>query len=699
MTNIAFQYPIWFVALCVLAGIIYATALYFRNKTFREQSKWLNILLGIFRFLSVTIICLLLLSPLLKSLVSEAKKPVVVLAQDHSESILNDMNQEDSLAYVQKIQNLESQLKEKYELQTFSFGEEIKEGIDYQFNDKVTNVSELFTEIYDRYTGQNLGAVIIATDGVYNEGSNPIYSGAKLAAPVFPIALGDTIPDKDLVLKRVFHNKIAYLGDKFSLQIDIAARNCANAPTNLKISKVVGGKTIPLKTEPITIIKNQFFTTKEIILDADVAGVQRYRISLSPVANEVTTINNTKDIFIDVLDARQKILILANSPHPDISAIKTSVLKNKNYQVDVAYIAQKDVNVAAYDFVILHQLPSQLKNISGILKTLYDKNIPRLYIVGTQTDMSKIGKVQPIVNIKGGTASTNNVQAVINPLFNLFKIDENLKRELPKFNPLTSPFGDYKASGDAQVLLYQKIGSVETKYPLLAFGEVNKIKIGVLAAEGIWKWKLFDFMQHQNHFVFDELLSKSMTYLTLKEDKRKFRVSVAKNIFNENEPILLDAELYNDSYELINTPDAALTITNEDGKNFNFTFNKVSNAYTLNAGFFPPGNYNIKGLVNYNNQQLIYNGKFSVRPVQLERFETTADHGMLRVLAQQFGGDVIYPNAIDSLISIIDAKDEVKPVLYSTLKTRSVIHLKWIFWLLVSLLGIEWFMRRFYGGY
>jgi hypothetical protein len=698
LSNIAFQYPIWFVALCVLAGLLYATALYFRSKALKDQPKWLIMALAFLRFSAVTIICLLLLSPLLKSLVTEAKKPVVVLAQDLSESILHDMSDEDSLAYVQKIQVLEAKLSEQYELQTFSFGEEVKEGIDYQFDDKVTNISKLFTEIYDRYTGQNLGAVIIATDGIYNEGSNPIYNSAKLAAPVFPIALGDTVPDKDLIVKRVFHNKIAYLDDKFSLQIDIDARNCNNAPVNLIVFKVTDGKTEKLKTLPITIDRTQFFSTQEIVLDADQPGVQRYRISLTSVKGEVSTSNNTKDVFIEVLDARQKILILANAPHPDISAIKTSILKNKNYQVDIAY-ANESVGVAAYDFVILHQLPSLTNAAEGFLQTLYDRNIPRLYIVGSQSDVNRMSKVQPLINAKVGTASTNDVQAVVNTGFNLFTLDSEMTRELPKFNPLISPFAEYSATAEAEVLLWQKIGSVETKYPLLSFGEVNKIKVGVLTAEGLWRWRLFDFMQRQNHNVFDELISKTVTYLTLKEDKRKFRISLAKNIYNENEPILLDAELYNDSYELINDPDAALTITNEGGKNFNYTFNKVNKAYSLNTGFFPPGNYNYKGLVNHNGEQLTHEGRFSVRPVQLEKFETTADHGMLRILANQFGGQLVFPSELDSLPSIIAGKDEVKPVLYSNLKTRSVINLKWIFWLLIALLGVEWFTRRYKGSY
>ena len=88
---------------------------------------------------------------------------------------------------------------------------------------KVSNISEFLKYIYDLYSNQNLGAIIMATDGIYNEGSNPIYAGAKLTAPIYTVALGDTTAKKDVILKRVFHNKIAYLGDKFSIQIDVAA--------------------------------------------------------------------------------------------------------------------------------------------------------------------------------------------------------------------------------------------------------------------------------------------------------------------------------------------------------------------------------------------------------------------------------------------------------------------------------------------
>lgn len=698
MEGITFQYPSWYLLLCVLLGLAYAMVLYYQDKTFREQSSVLNWLLGGFRLITVTILSVLLLSPLLKSVLTETKKPVVVLAQDQSESVVAEMDEASRSNYQQSVESLSQALSEDYDLKQYAFGSDIREGIDFQFEDKVSNISEMLTSLYDLYSHQNLGAVILATDGIYNEGSNPIYASTKLAAPIYTVALGDTTPKRDVIIKRVFHNKIAYLGDKFSIQIDVAGQNSAGTNTTLTVSKVGNTGTQRLQQIPLAIDKNDYFTTQEVVLDASESGVQRYRIAVNAVQGEVTTANNVKDIFIDVLDARQKILLLANSPHPDLTAMRQSISTNKNYQVEVAYAKDLNINVSEYDFVILHQLPSQANSIANILSTLNSKKIPRLFIVGTQSDLRRLNSIQPLLSIAGDGRNTNDVQGQISSAFSLFTLDDNIKQELPKFAPLLAPFGEFK-EGSGQTLLYQRIGKIDTQYPLLVLGETEGIKTGVLAAEGIWKWRLFDFLQNNNHSMFDEVFGKTVQYLSLKEDKRRFRISLDKNIFNENERIVLDAELYNDSYELINEPDVSLVITNDDGKDFTYTFNKTASAYTLDAGIFPVGNYRFRGTVFNNGQNLTYSGQFSVQPIQLEVYETTADHGLLRLLSEKYGGELVYPTQLTSIASMIKETGKVKPVIYQTSKTRSVINLKWIFFLLLGLLTAEWFLRRYFGGY
>jgi hypothetical protein len=694
---LSFQYPTWYIPFCALLGVAYAAVLYYKDRSFKEQPPMITRALAALRWLSTTILAILLLSPVLKTSTTDIKKPVVIIAQDVSESLSSAIK--DTNAYKTNFETLAQNLGDKYEVHQYSFGEKVREGVNFQFKDKLTNTSDLLKNIYDLYSNQNLGAIIMATDGIYNEGSSPLYSAAKLNAPVYTIALGDTTPKKDLVIKRVFHNNIAYLGDKFNVQIDVAANNCTGSNTVLSVAKVDGaGNLSGAQSFPISINKNDFFTTKEVTLDASQPGIQRFRVSVSAINGEATTANNVKDIYIEVLDARTKILLLANAPHPDIAALNEAISTNKNYTVTVATINDLKVNVGDFDLVVLHQIPSVSNGADAVLSTLNNKKIPRVFIIGGQSDVRKLNTLQNLLSISADPKSGNDVQATMNGTFNLFTLEDNMK-QISDFNPMTAPYGEFKELGGGQVLMYQKIGKIDTKFPLIMLGESDGIKTGIIAAEGLWKWRLFDFAQHQNHDITEGLISKMIQYVSVKEDKRKFRAWTDKNAYRENEPINFGAELYNNSYELINDPDVSMAITNSENKQFNYTFNKTGRSYSLNAGVLAVGNYSFKAFTNVGGQKLEAEGRFSVQPIQLELYETTADHSVLRALSNQFGGSMVYPKDMVSLADSIKSRTNIKPVMYTTNKTQTAMNLKWIFFLIMSILSVEWFARRYFGSY
>jgi hypothetical protein len=186
-------------------------------------------------------------------------------------------------------------------------------------------------------------------------------------------------------------------------------------------------------------------------------------------------------------------------------------------------------------------------------------------------------------------------------------------------------------------------------------------------------------------------------YLAAKNDRKQFRATAAKNVFNENESVVIDAELYNESYELINEPDATVIIRNEDGDEFPFQFTKTTNSYILDASYFPEGNYSFDASVNYNNKTLKDNGAFSILPVKLEALNTTANHKLLNQLAVQSGGEMIYPDQINQLQNLIAQNTSSKPVMHEITKTQSIINLRWVFFIILGLLSLEWVIRKYNG--
>lgn len=696
------QYPMWYIGFCLLAGLIGALLLYFKDNTFKEASRrqrWFLLPIALFRFLAISAIAFLLLTPLIKNKLTDIVKRTVVIMQDNSASIRQEFGKGDSAALASSLTNLEQSLGEQFRVETYHFGDKLEKGFDFNFNEKTTNLSDGIEEISNLYANQYLAAVVMATDGIYNQGSNPVYSTARMDVPIYAVALGDTTPQKDLLIERVLNNKIAYLGDKFTIRVDLSATNCKGNTTSINIYQGKGNGT-KITSKAVSIKSEDFSHSEEFTLSTSIPGIIQYNIELNRVNGEVTTQNNRQTIFIEVLDNRQKILLLAASPHPDIAAIRQSMEQNRNYETKVAYINNFKESVKNYDLVILHGIPSQRNTADEVLEQIKANQIPAWYIVTNQTAISNLNNAQSVMRIDGTNVGTSNdVRSQLKNNFTLFTVDEELLRQLQNLPPIIAPFGKFAASPTTQTLLKQKIGSVSTEYPLLAMEQAQGYKVAVFNAEGLWRWRLFNYKQFGNHNAFDELISKTVQYLSVKNDKRKFRVNIPKTLFNENENVTFDAELYNDSYELVNEPEVNLNVFDENGKSFPFVFTKIGKSYALDAGFFPVGTYTWKAMTALNGKEYSAEGRFSVAPIQLESLQTTADHGLMYSLAKQYGGAVVYPDSVSRLSKMILANPDLKPLSFSSFKTKPIINLKWLFGLILGLLALEWFVRKFLGGY
>lgn len=699
MSELTFQYPTPYLLLILLGAVAISALLYFRNDRQKDIPKSMQILLAIIRGLAIFLIGVLLLSPLIKNRQLDTQKPIVLVAYDNSASLLAVHDSTELARIVQSLEDLKEQLGDDYDIKSITFGEGIKDSLQMDFSEQSTNIGQVFEESYNQYGAENLAAVVLVTDGIFNEGRDPVYALDRLKIPVYSVMLGDTTQRKDLTIKKVFHNKIAYLGDKFKVQVDISAYNFDGQSTRLRVSEITANGSQTKHDIPISINKGDFFTTLEVELEAVAAGVRRFRFSLSPLEGEMTTANNTRDIYIDVLDSRQKILLLANSPHPDISAMRQVLERNQNFEVEHSLLRDFNRSVQDFDLVILHQLPSKGADIRNLLQQMDAKQMPRLFIVGSQTDLNAFNNYQTAVRIRSNINQPNEVQAKVDQGFSLFTLEEKTRNKISQFVPLAAPFGEYSTGAGVDVLLYQKIGQVETEYPLLLFQASGNSKTGILLAEGFYKWRFFDYLQHENTEISDEIIQKTITFLNVKEDKRRFRAYTAKNIFNENEAISFGAELYNESYELINEPDALLSIFNEEGQEFPFVFNKRGKGYYVEPGLFPIGQYSYTASTTYDGKKLDFKGQFSIQPIEKELFELTANHGNMRRISSAFGGRAVYPAEVSTLPESILENRKIRSVIYESTVTKPGIDFKWIFFLIIVLLAVEWFLRKYFGSY
>ncbi|MFC1733883.1 hypothetical protein ACFL6I_26580 [candidate division KSB1 bacterium] len=639
---------------------------------------------------------------MIRSTKRTVEKPIIIIAQDNSQSIAAGT---DSIfyktAYLDEMKGLINELNDEYDVMTYTFGENVDAWkIDDKaikkilFTEKQTDFEHLFQEINTRFSNRNVGAMILATDGIYNKGTNPLFMSKKYKFPLFTIALGDTSVHRDLILSKVDYNRIAYLGNQFPVEVIINANMASGTNSVLKVYNK--GKL--LSTENIKILNDQQTFTVNLLMEAKETGIQKYSLELLPVSDEISIQNNKQAIFIDVLDSRQKILILASTPHPDISALKQAIETNSNYQVDFFIESEFTGITDKYNLAILHQIPSKKDRGNRLLYRLITQKIPLLFIIGATSDMMMLNNLKLGFTIESKQKTFNESLPEINDKFTLFTISDDTKKVFRNLPPLYSPFGRYSFSRSSQSLLHQKIGNVSTQQPMILFDQNQDRKIAFIVGEGIWKWKLNNYAQESNHKAFDEIINKTIQYLSLKVDKSFFRIYM-KNNFMENENVQFDAEVYNESFELINDPEINLTIFSEDNKKFPFIFSKSSNSYMLNAGTFPVGNYSYTANVNVNGKVYKESGEFSVSELNIETVNIIANHQLLYQLAVDHYGEMYYPEELDQLLGSLNARDDIKSVSYTQKRYLELINIFWVLILILSLLTIEWFIRKRSGAY
>ncbi|QNK62224.1 hypothetical protein H7F33_17015 [Pedobacter sp. PAMC26386] len=673
---------------CLAVGLFFAWLLY--GKKF-NLTRPVRISLAAIRTITITLILWFLFSPLVKQVSYTLEKPIVIIAQDNSESIAAFTPAGfDSVKYRKSIQQLSAELSEKYEVRGYSFDDKVVRGLDFGYKGKLTNAVQLARQLNDELMNKNIGAVILATDGVFNRGGNPAQELILLKAPVYTVALGDTIPKKDILISSVNVNDLVYLDNDFKMEVQVQAYQCLGVP--VKLTVLEDGKKV--YENAIKMTSALFSKNILVPLKASKTGQHKYIISLAPVEKEISVKNNVFQTFVEVIDERQKVLIAASGPHPDVAALKQAISLNKHHDVSVVLNEELlKIDPKDYGLIILYQLPDNQSEATGLFTKLKAGKVPLWYILGAQSNLSKFNQVQQQVNFQGNPAIQYQ-SSDIDKNLSVFDLDAVSRKTIENFDPLQAPAGLFKVSGNQQAVLDQRNGKVKTDHPQLFFMNDNGRKTGFLIGEGLWKWKLSEARDNPKTPVFNGLVSKVVQYLSVKDDKRKFKVRPVKNTVEENERVLLNATLYNDSYQPVNTPDVNLILKDEKGKTYNFTFSRYESAYQLDAGILPPGNYSYVANTTLGTQHYQDKGSFFVSTLTAEFQQTLANHQLLYQLSSQTNGKLYLPDQLLKIKDDLLKSNQLKTLSYEDRKYEELINLKSLFVLILVLLSIEWFVRK-----
>jgi len=682
MNRIIFESSSLYIVLCAAVSVGLAFLLY------RAKQPWgstLNKILFAFRTVLIFFLTLLLLGLIIKQIDNLFEKPAIIILQDNSASVTEVVDSLQVKTLSNEVQVMKTELEEKgYEVELRALDE--AQG--------TSDFTKAFRSIASDYENKKIANVIFVSDGIYNAGISPLYSTFNF--PVHTIGLGDTTERTDIAIKNVTYNKITYEGNLFPIVTELSAKGFLNE--DVEISLLHRGK---LSEKKNVRIVNENLTRVEFQPLANEQGIQRYEVVVNPKKDEWNTSNNRATAFVEVIAGKKKILAVASAPHPDIKALRSVIDRNPNYEFSLYIPGTIEADVAKLqaeaDLILFFQIPDLRGHNKALFQQLLRTKASLFFILGEQTDWQEVAK-HNIVKLDAVPRQFDDVTPSLNSAYNSFILSEEILTIFNSFPPASVPFTKIQLAPTATTLLFQKIGSVITDKPLLFVDIPEEQKTAVMVGEGLWRWRLHEYARNENTNAFDEIFGKLIQYLSTSDDRRKFRSYPVKQEFADTEPIVFESQVYNDIFEPIFNNTIKIELTDEAGKRTNYSYTTSAGNTRYTIGDLKEGVYRYKASITLKENEEEVRGEFLVMKQQRELQNLTADFNLLRKLSVQTGGDFYNAADVEKLKEKLVQKQAVASI-HTEEKYDSLVNLKWIFFLLLLLVSMEWFLRKYHGGY
>jgi hypothetical protein len=686
-------YSPWFILLCLAVGAGYAALLYSAKAPWNRAT---NYGLAALRFVVVSFLCFLLLSPFVKATTTRTEAPTVVLAIDNSQSVSLFTPKAAIGQLTAGLPQLAATLREKgfrVETRTLTKAETAPDSL--RFTADRTDLNKLLTDSRESNADRNLAGVVLVSDGLVNQGQEP--QSAEFNFPIFGVALGDTIAKKDLRLTDLAYNRVAFSGNKFPLETEIGYEGYAGGVATVEVRE--GGRV--LETRRIALPTGQRRLKATFLLTAPAPGKRRYELRVVPQPGEFTVLNNARTAFVEVVKGKLRVLLAGAAPHPDLKALRAAILANNNFDLtlSVAGVGAPLPAGTTFDVAVLHQLPAKGGLGQELLARVRAARVPVLYILGAQSDFNAYSQLATGLSVQPRGTQTDEVTPLPNPGFARFPAEEESRQRFGQYPPAQVPFGELRLSGGAEAALWQQVGRLPTQKPLLVFGSATATpRAATLLAENTWQWRLQEAIAHDDRpEAYDRLIGRTLQLLTQNANKKRLDVYPTQDAFGTQDDVTLNAETYNAVFERIYDQKITLSLTDSARKTRTITFSNPADGSPLHLGPLAAGTYRYQARATLGGQAQQATGEILVQNQPLEAQESRADHRLLALLSRRSGGQLYYPTQLDKLAQDIAARN-FKPVISSEEDLKDLINLKWLFFALLALLTAEWATRKYQGG-
>lgn len=570
------------------------------------------------------------------------------------------------------------------DLRLFAFGESI---VPYDNRETLKGDLTRFDKVLDHMESQRSETQLrcFVSDGLVNQGQMPASYNMSKLGPILTLGTGDVNQYTDVFVEEFLANEEVYQGNSTEIEALLGAKSARGK--RLKIEFWVNGKLRNTKDW----VPESDREKKRMVFNVTTKGTELpyfdLKLLIKPIDGEKNLTNNERTALVRILDQRKIVDFVYASPHPDIKAMQMALRNNESYMIR-AYSESEGIKNDA-DVYVVHGLKG-----SSSLDLIKNTNKPVWWFTFNTESLIHVFDSKELTAVKKGLRGFQESVPAWNPKFQAFELlSPNSKTT--NWNALETPLLAVTAPVE-YVQFYQSWSGVQTNVPLMYSRKTEKAE-HVFLGLGIWRWRMNEFRKTERTAYFDNWVLQNIQWLIRSNSgKSGWEFITGNKEWHKGEQQKIKWVFYDEAGEKRVPQNVEAIVEGEGEKSVKLNVIVENNEY---VSFVKPEFDGLNRIQLRDDMGKVLNESFvTVLNTSLEGIITQADHDILAEIAKNSGGYFCnFHTQKDRIISKLRSMDLEKSRII--VRDRFLPFEKWplILSVLVSLLGIEWFIRKWLG--
>ncbi len=579
--------------------------------------------------------------------------------------------------------------------------------------------------------GVPLSGLVLVTDGADNSESSlteTLLSLDAASVPVYVIGVGQERFPRDIQLSRIETPRTVLKGS--SLVVDLVIEQTGYRRETVTVNVEDDGRIIA--SQQVRLPGDGDAATVRVRFTANEAGPRNFRFRIPAAAGESVTGNNERQALIVVEENREKILYFEGEPRFEVKFIRRAVADDENLQVvtlqrtaddkflrlDVddpeelaAGFPKTREELFAYRGLVLGSVEASFFSHDQLrmIEQFVGQRGGGLLVLGGRAAFAEggyagtpVADALPVVlppgDDPGGVAFYAEVRVeptrfgLNHPVTQIAATPEESARRWLELPPVSTVNRLHEVKPGASTLLGGKADALDDPLVVLAYQRYGRGRAIALPIQDSWIWQMhadvpLDDQMHETFWR--QLLRWLVSYVP-----DRVVATASRDLVGPGEPVMIDAEVEDETYLSVNNADVVASITTPSGREEELRLEWAVDADGKYQASFRPeemGRHRIAVQAGKRGE-LIGEHVTYVEATDLptEYFDAEMRLPLLERIAEATGGRFYTPATASTLPEDVSFTESGTTVM----EERDLWDMPLVLLLLLALVGAEWGYRR-----